>query len=175
MFFSGRQGQGVCTVDSQYVNPLKLTQVKTENSTDGLLATEMVQAAGFLTMRSNKSQYYKTRSNGESSLNRFRRDRSKVIRAEKLTDADGKKRDVVVMDCEKDTANCIRINCRIYNMPQKSEAYIQIKSRLWNSTLSGDYPAVDMVQIVSRASVMVPYTKNEYKNFEVSFFEFRVK
>ncbi|KAL5276903.1 ITGA7 family protein [Megaselia abdita] len=163
----GRQGQGLCTVESQNVNPLKLAQVKNDNSTEGLQGPEIVQSAGFLTMRSNKSQFMKSRSNGESSLNRFRRDRAKVIRAEKLTDADGKKRDVVVMDCEKDTASCIKINCRIYNMPQKSEAYIQIKSRLWNSTLSGDYPAVDMVQIVSRASVMVPYTKNEYKSFEV--------
>lgn len=132
------------------------------------MGPELIQAAGFLQMRSNKSQYYKSRSNGDASLNRFRRDKAKVIRAERLTDADGKKRDVVVMDCDKETASCIRINCKIYNMPQKSEAYIQIKSRLWNSTLSGDYPAVDMVQIMSRASVMIPYTKNEYKHFEVS-------
>lgn len=155
-------------MDSQYINPLKLVQDKSENNTDDLLSPEKVQAAGFLTMRSNKSNFIKVRSNGEATLNRFRRDQAKIIRAEKLIGSDGKKQDVVIMDCEKDTASCITINCRIYNMPTKSEAYIQIKSRLWNSTLSGDYPAVDYVQIVSRASVSVPYTKNEYKHSEVS-------
>lgn len=41
-------------------------------------------------------------------------------------------------------------------MPSKSEAYIHIKSRLWNSTLVADYPRVDLVKIASYAYISIP-------------------
>lgn len=41
-------------------------------------------------------------------------------------------------------------------MPSKSEAYIHVKSRLWNSTLVADYPRVDLVKIVSTAQISIP-------------------
>lgn len=41
-------------------------------------------------------------------------------------------------------------------MPSKSEAYIHVKARLWNSTLVADYPRVDLVTIVSYAHISIP-------------------
>lgn len=41
-------------------------------------------------------------------------------------------------------------------MPSKSEAYIHVKARLWNSTLVNDYPRVDTVKIVSSAHISIP-------------------
>lgn len=44
----------------------------------------------------------------------------------------------------------------IYNMQRKSEAYIHVKARLWNSTLVADYPRIDQVNIVSYAQIKIP-------------------
>lgn len=41
-------------------------------------------------------------------------------------------------------------------MQKKSEAYIHVKARLWNSTLVADYPRVDRVDIVSYAQIKLP-------------------
>lgn len=41
-------------------------------------------------------------------------------------------------------------------MQKKSEAYIHVKARLWNSTLVSDYPRVDRVDIVSHAQIKLP-------------------
>lgn len=59
-------------------------------------------------------------------------------------------------DCEKGTAKCVQIKCKIYNMQRKTEAFIHVRSRMWNSTLVADYPRVDMVNIVSYASIKIP-------------------
>lgn len=45
-------------------------------------------------------------------------------------------------------------------MPSKSEAYVHVKSRLWNSTLVADYPRVDLVKIVSTAHISIPDVYN---------------
>lgn len=41
-------------------------------------------------------------------------------------------------------------------MQRKTEAYIYVKARLWNSTLVADYPRVDLVKIVSHAQIRIP-------------------
>lgn len=41
-------------------------------------------------------------------------------------------------------------------MQRKSEVYISVRSRLWNSTFVMDYPRVDMVKIVSHATLHIP-------------------
>lgn len=89
-------------------------------------------------------------------LNRVKRDRAMVIRAERLVDKDGKKTDIVHMDCDKNTAKCVEFKCKIYNMQRKTEAYIHVTSRLWNSTLVSDYPRVDLVNIVSYVRIKIP-------------------
>lgn len=45
-------------------------------------------------------------------------------------------------------------------MPSKSEAYVHVKARLWNSTLIVDYPRVDLVKIVSTAHISIPEVYN---------------
>lgn len=45
-------------------------------------------------------------------------------------------------------------------MPSKSEAYVHVKARLWNSTLVSDYPRVDLVKIVSTAHISIPEVYN---------------
>lgn len=122
---------------------------------------------------------------------RIRRDRSMVIKAERLVDKDGKKSDIVNMvsinmvvfltivsfkynqkrcnifatqDCDAKSAKCVRLKCKIYNMQRKTEAYIHVRSRLWNATLVSDYPRVDMVNIVSYASIKVPDTLGILQN-----------
>lgn len=41
-------------------------------------------------------------------------------------------------------------------MQRKTEAFIHVKSRLWNSTLTMDYPRVDWVTIFSSAKLSIP-------------------
>ena len=45
--------------------------------------------------------------------------------------------------------------CEIYKLPAKVPATIEIRSRLWNSTLAEDYLNVDLVEIYSKARVVV--------------------
>lgn len=45
-------------------------------------------------------------------------------------------------------------------MQSKSEAYIHVRSRLWNSTLVTDYPRADLVKIVSSARISIPEMYN---------------
>lgn len=87
-----------------------------------------------------------------------------IIKAERLTDKDGKKSDIVYMDCLKKTAKCVTIRCEIYDMQRKTEAYIRVRARLWNSTLTADYPRVDSVNIISRAQIKVPEAYNLQQN-----------
>lgn len=63
---------------------------------------------------------------------------------------------VYFQDCEKNTAKCVTFQCVIRNIQSETESYIHIKSRLWNSTLVGDYPRVDVVRIVSYARISIP-------------------
>lgn len=60
-------------------------------------------------------------------------------------------------------------------MPSKTETYIHVKSRLWNSTLVADYPRVDLVKIVSTAQISIPdiykihQTKKDDKTTVIKF------
>lgn len=48
-------------------------------------------------------------------------------------------------------------------MQRKTEAYIHVRSRLWNSTLVADYPRVNIVNIVSYAQIKIP---DDYGNVQ---------
>lgn len=94
-------------------------------------------------------------SSSDNTLNRVRRDRSMIIRAERLTDKDGKQTDIVHMDCKRNTAKCISIVCNVYDVQPKAQVLINVTARLWNSTLVSDYPRVDLVKIASIARIKV--------------------
>ena len=76
---------------------------------------------------------------------------------------------VVRLDCDRGTAKCITVTCRIYNLKANNSFTIEIKSRLWNATLVEDYSNIDRVEILSKARVIVDpvYTQevsNDYKS-----------
>ncbi|XP_063233340.1 integrin alpha-PS1 isoform X2 [Bacillus rossius redtenbacheri] len=87
---------------------------------------------------------------------RSRRDTEMVVRAEAYTGKDGRRHEVVKMDCLLGTAKCLKFNCTVFNLNKNREATIKIRARLWNSTLVEDYPRVDSVNISSRAKVHLP-------------------
>ena len=49
-------------------------------------------------------------------------------------------------------------------MPRKTETYITVSARIWNSTLVMDYPRVDLVRIVSYAKIKIPDMYNIQQN-----------
>nr|CAH7714317.1 unnamed protein product [Callosobruchus chinensis] len=76
----------------------------------------------------------------------------------------GKKRKVVSMDCiQENSAKCVTIMCTIKKLNRGNQAEIDIKSRIWNSTLVEGYRNVDWVVIKSHA-----YVELGDKSFNVS-------
>lgn len=101
-------GGGECTVADRFVNPLNLKiQEQPENFMapallqDPALMKPLNRSHSFAEYRekssSSISSFEKKTSNEETALNRIRRDRSMIIRAEKLVDEDGKKTNIVSM------------------------------------------------------------------------------
>uniref|UniRef100_U5EVI2 Putative vitronectin receptor alpha subunit n=1 Tax=Corethrella appendiculata TaxID=1370023 RepID=U5EVI2_9DIPT len=155
-------GGGDCQLKNMsFINPLRLTKKSfmteiPELAPEAYARRNLNKSTTFTGESSEKSTSFSKFSSSSSTLNRVKRDRSMIIRAESLTDKDGKKKDIVHMDCNKNTAKCIEIKCSIYNMQKKAEAFIHIKARLWNSTLVSDYPKVDLVKISSYAKISIP-------------------
>lgn len=161
--------QGECFVPAEYINPLKLaTKSKSNLIVDDLLlgpAPYMMRPMNKTHFNHRtymeKSTYSKQVNNEETAiLNRLRRDTlTRIIRPERfmdIRDHKNKKREIVEMDCNKATANCIKIQCEIYNMLPETEVYVYVKARLWNSTLVSEHPRADAVRIISTAQVQIP-------------------
>lgn len=106
------EGNGECTVSDELVNPLNLKKLEKMASlmassltTDPALlrTTRVNKSHSFVEYREKTSQSEKSSSSEKKSssdeniLNRVRRDRSMIIRAEKLIDKDGKKTNIVSM------------------------------------------------------------------------------
>ena len=90
------------------------------------------------------------------SRKRVRREVEKVVLPHKAlaNDGSGKEVNVVTFDCDRGTAKCMTITCQIYNLPAKVPSTIEIRSRLWNSTLVEDYlEDIARVEIYSKAKV----------------------
>lgn len=158
-------GGGKCDIDDKYINPLKLEKREIMDA----LVQEPPQAFTRRNFNSSAASYTSNEKSSYSkfssaSQNRVKRDRTMIVRAEPLIDKDGKKTEIVHMDCNKNTAKCILFTCYIYKLERKAEAYIHIKSRLWNSTLVADYPKVDLVKIVSHAEIRVPTMYENQQN-----------
>ena len=76
---------------------------------------------------------------------------------------------VLKLDCDRGTAKCLTITCQVYNLKANNSFTIEVKSRLWNTTLLEDYSDIDRVEIYSRAAVIIDpvYTQdvsNDYKS-----------
>jgi integrin alpha 7 len=97
---------GECTISKELVNPLKLT----ENKEPASLTAASYHIDPSFMKRTNKSYSFsekKTSSistsekqTSETVLNRVKRDRAMIIRADKLVDAEGKKTNTVTMVSE---------------------------------------------------------------------------
>lgn len=98
-------GSGECKVlPSEAVNPLGLSLRPSENR---MMAEALMEDPGLMKY-ANKSrtfalQYrqkestFEKQANESATLNRVKRDRSMIIRADKLVDGDGKKTNIVTM------------------------------------------------------------------------------
>lgn len=80
----------------------------------------------------------------------------------------------VFKDCNKGTAKCIDLVCTIRKLKKGNQADIDIKSRIWNSTLVEDYSKVDWVSIKSHATVEMSdksfnISLHSIREFSVSF------
>lgn len=58
-------------------------------------------------------------------------------------------------DCDTGTAKCVEIMCSIKDLRKGNAAYVDIKSRIWNSTLVEDYSKVDWVVIRSKIEIEI--------------------
>ena len=58
---------------------------------------------------------------------------------------------------------------QVYGVRANASFTVEVKARLWNSTLVEDYTSVDRVEIVSKASVIVdPVYTQEVRDFDFS-------
>jgi len=103
---------------------------------------------------------YRTSSYSDGKLQNslYRVRRNTVIKSEAFTDDQtGKTIQVVNLNCQgsSPTARCIPITCTLRNLGAQSSASIVVTSRLWNATLVEDYANVNLVNIQSRAELIL--------------------
>lgn len=128
-----RNGRGVCTLPAGYTaNPLNLT------------------ASGDISKGLSREYVPKL-----PKKRRKRRRVEQVVAPRIVEGPDGKQIKVITLDCDRGTARCLRIKCEVYNLPAKVPATIEVRARLWNSTLMEDYSSVDVVEIFTKATIMV--------------------
>ncbi|KAG8184072.1 hypothetical protein JTE90_013706 [Oedothorax gibbosus] len=121
------QGNGYCVIDPEFINPLRL-QIKREEDQ-------------FIREPENVAASRKRRE-----VPQPQQQAPEEIRLERPLN-------VATMDCEEGTAKCHYFKCLIRDLPPDRTALISIRARLWSKTFVEDYPSVDRVDIVSRASV----------------------
>lgn len=166
-------GQGECIVAPQYVNPLNLSS---RLDTNLLRSAAYLNAPASLTkwpsyrkqqLQLNKSYHHVGQkeadvgqdSSSDGRANRLPRnifERFWIHEREPANPKGKKHQEIVELNCDKLTAQCVKIQCEFYAMPAKTEAQVIIKTRLWNSTLVAEYPRVDRVLIMSTAYVKIP-------------------
>ena len=98
---------------------------------------------------------------------RPRREVERVV-ATQVIQENGRLSRVVRMDCDRGTAKCVTLTCQVYNLRANTSVIVEVKARLWNSTLQEDYQHVDRVEVVSKASVIVDpvYTQEVRNDYE---------
>ncbi|XP_050311536.1 integrin alpha-PS1 [Anthonomus grandis grandis] len=135
-----------CTVDDaeNVINPLGLQTLTDSSETEEPANLKLPQ--GFQSEND-------TADTSQRRRRRRRRDVEYVVPAQEIR-KEGIKRRVVIMNCQG-SARCANINCYIRGQKKKSQITIEVRSRIWNSTLVEDYGNVDWVQINSYAEVEI--------------------
>ena len=171
-----KNGKGDCTLPPGYMpNPLNLTH-KSENLNYRSYSqlTESISRPVSNTGQIDTFMAEKFQSQqGSGLLNEVRRRRREVehiVAPMMLRGAGGEEQgDLVVrLDCDRGTAKCLTITCQVYNLQARDNVVVEVRSRLWNSTLVEDYTNIDRVEIVSKASVIIDsvYTQDLTNDFE---------
>ena len=87
---------------------------------------------------------------------RGRREIEQTVSPEVIKSGEGQSDKLVLtFDCDRGTAKCLKITCQMYALSAGDSATIEIRSRVWNSTLVEDYSNVDSVEIFAKAKVSV--------------------
>ena len=89
----------------------------------------------------------------------------KVVAPRTIKNYEGRGRDlqVITLDCDRGTAKCLDIRCDVYNLPVRVPATVEIRARLWNSTLMEDYGSgIDFVEIFAKAEVKLDGDISQY-------------
>ena len=172
-----KNGRGGCSLAKNYrPNPLNLTskndsppmyRVASDNPFSNASATG-------LTSLSFSEQLQQTGGNNNpfvQAFDRQKREIEQIVAPISLlgVDADVGNDLIVRLDCDRGTAKCLTITCQVYNLQARDSVIIEVKSRLWNSTLLEDYGrSVDKVEIVSKASVIIDsvYTQDLTNDFQ---------
>ena len=164
-----KNGRGDCVLPPGYrANPLNLTTVH-----NGIIARHAPDMPHNVVYKeSDFTERYTSESAGDTledqdlrsmmrSLTsrerprKAKREVEQVILPHIIKDELGKDMKVVTLDCDRGSAKCLKVTCQIYNLPAKMPATIEIRSRVWNSTLAEDYADVDFVEIFAKAKVVV--------------------
>ena len=87
----------------------------------------------------------------------------KVVAPRTVKDAEGGDLQVITLDCDRGTAKCLDIRCDVYNLPVQVPATVEVRARLWNSTLLEDYQSsVDLVEIFTKAEIKLDGDVSQY-------------
>jgi integrin alpha 7 len=193
-----KNGRGDCTVPAGYPpNPLNLTRKSDQNriryaryessnfddypdaysdisdNTFDLYSDEHIHSSQNLSVSSSSDQL----DFNTQAKQRVRRDIEHIVAAQRVwnpssvTGEDGSEDPgqlVVRLDCDRGTAKCLTITCQVYNLAARDSVTVEIKARLWNSTLVEDYSDVDSVEIYSKSSVIIDsvYTQDPANDHE---------
>lgn len=133
-FISEASFGSFCTVlPPTIINPLGLTS-HPRNSTSNFARTTLRQDQAYLNYRNY------------------------IVPMQTIKVKGDKTKRVVTMECVEGSAKCALINCHIVNFQRGQSTVINIKSRIWNSTLVEDYSNVDWVSLKAYVNVTIDST-----------------
>ena len=149
-----KNGRGVCYLPpGQVANPLNLTSTLPEKYVS--VFESQVHHRGKRSIPANDNMRF--------TLNRDPVWVEKVVAPRTVPGGEGRDLRVITLDCDRGTAKCLEIQCDVYNLPVQVSATIEVRSRLWNSTLMEDYgTGIDLVEIFTKAEIKVDGDISQY-------------
>ena len=166
-----RNGRGVCYLPPGIsANPLNLTK----NTPDkyGYYGRGLVKRNQIAINDDDEEESNADEGSSSAMLEQIRPKREsfdvwveKVVAPRTIKNQEGGGRDlrVITLDCDRGTAKCLDIRCDVYNLPVRVSATIEVRARLWNSTLMEDYGSgIDFVEIFTKAEIKLDGDISQY-------------